>query len=105
MFDDRTITYEAGGQTVVASAALNLVPEEDILIMSHFLMVLHLVGEGSDFRQLISDATPEKITITADTITPTTGDCISLTQLVTFPSDYPRTISGLEPCIVKMTNH
>ena len=36
-FDDRMfITYEAGGQTVVASAALNLVPEEDILTNKPF---------------------------------------------------------------------
>ena len=104
-FDDRMfITYEAGGQTVVASAALNLVPEEDILTNVPFpdgLTPGSGEGIGPFLDNWISDATPEKITITADTITPTTGDPYITNLKVTFPSDYPSTISGLEPCIVK----
>ena len=104
-FDDRMfITYETGGQTVVASAALNLVPEEDILTNKPFpdgLTPGSGEGIGPFLDNWISDATPEKFTVSYDTITPSTGNPYIENVVLTFPSGYPSTNTNLEPCVVK----
>ena len=104
-FDDRMfITYQAGGQTCVASAALNLVPEEDILTNKPFpdgLTPGTGEGIGPFLDGWISDGTSEKIVVSYDTETPLTGDPYIHNIKITFPSDYPSSIPGLEPCVVK----
>ena len=104
-FDDRMfVTLEVGGKTVISSAALNLVPEEDILTNKPFPDgSTPGSGEGiGPFLDLwISDATPEPITVSYDTITTNRGDTYAENLKFTFPSDYPSNISGLEPCVVK----
>ena len=104
-FDDRMfITYEAGGQTIVASAALNLVPEEDILTNKPFpdgLTPGSGEGIGPFLDNWISDGTPEKITVSYDVVTPSSGDTYIHNIKLIFPSGYPSTITGFEPCVVK----
>ena len=102
-FDDRMfVTMEAGTKTVVASAALNLVPEEDILTNKPFpdgQVSGSGQGIGPYLDLWISDGTPEKFTISYDTVTSSDGNYAENLKF-TFPSGYPQ-ISTLEPCVVK----
>ena len=104
-FDDRMfITYETGGKTCIGSAALNLVPEEDILTNVPFPDgTTPGAGEGIGpfLDNWISDATPQRFTISYDTITPRSRDPYITNLKLTMPADYPKQNTGLKPCVVK----
>ena len=104
-FSDRMfIVSEVGGKTIIGSAALNLVPEEDILTNLPFpdgSTPGSGEGIGPFLDQWISDATPQKITITYDTVNTYRGDTYVENLKFTFPAGYPSSVSGLEPCVVK----
>ena len=104
-FDDRMfITYETGGQTVVASAALNLVPEEDILTNKPFpdgATPGSGEGIGPFLDNWISDATPEKFTVSYETVTNKDGSQYAKNVTLTMPAGYPKQNTGLTPCVVK----
>ena len=104
-FDDRMfIGYETGGKTVIGSAALNLVPEEDILTNVPFPDgSTPGVGEGIGpfLDSWITDATPEKFTVSYDTITRRGRDPYITNLKLTMPTDYPKQNTGLKPCVVK----
>ena len=104
-FDDRMfITFESGGKTCISSASLNLVPEEDILTNLPFPDgTTPGAGEGIGpfLDNWISDATPEKFTLSYDTVTPRSGNSYITNLKLTMPANYPKQNTGLKPCVVK----
>ena len=104
-FDDRMfITMDCGGQIIVASAALNLVPEEDLLTNQPFPdggTPGSGEGIGPYIDCWISDGTPEKFTITYTEVTRKDGTKYAKDVTFNFPTTYPSQVTGLEPCVVK----
>ena len=106
-FDDRFFsTFNCGGKVVVASASLNLVPEEDILtnlpLPESDVPAGTREGIGPFLDLWISNASvPTGIEVTAEVIKTTSdGTKYWLDPILTIPDDYP-IIDGLTLCAVK----
>lgn len=106
-FDDRFFaTIAANGSIVVGSAALNLVPEEDLLgnvpVPDYGFPGGAQEGIGPFLDLWISNGTTEQISV-APTSTDFDSDGTEywVDPIVTFPANYPSNIPGMVPCVVK----